>query len=58
VNPAVEWLEAMFDLWPREAIDPGSSHIGPMIQLKSDMEACKPMHVGLADYKDPERVWL
>jgi hypothetical protein len=59
VNPAVEWLEAMFDIWSRDALGPtGSQHIGPMITLKPDIEACKPMDVDSVDYKDTERMWL
>lgn len=58
MNPAVEWLEAIFDTWTRNALDPQSQHIGPMITLKPDVESCKPMDVDSVDYKDPERVWL
>jgi len=53
----INWLEAMFDLYGRN-LDPRSTHIGPMIMLKNDIESCKPMDVDSVDYKDPERVWL
>jgi hypothetical protein len=58
VNPAAGWLEAKFDTWTRDEFDPGTRHIGPMVQLKNDIEACKPMDVDSVDYQDPERVWL
>ena len=58
MNPAaVEWLEVMFDLYGRN-LDPRSTHIGPMMVLKNDIEACKPMDVDSVDYKDPERWWI
>jgi hypothetical protein len=58
MNPAAaKWLEVLFDLYGRN-LDPRSTHIGPMVALKNDIEPCKPMDVDSVDYKDPERLWL
>lgn len=56
-SAAIEWLEVRFDQYGRN-LDPKSTHIGPMIALKNDIEASQPMDVDAVDYKDPERWWL
>jgi hypothetical protein len=62
-DPAIEWLEDEFtDTWTTwdflDKTRPGTSVIKPMIQLRSPMDAGKPMTVTAADYTDPERRWL
>jgi hypothetical protein len=54
----VRCLEACFELCDRSVLDPASTHIGPMIQIKPDTGPCLPMRVTAADYRDGERWWL
>jgi hypothetical protein len=56
-TPAIEWLQAMFEF---DRGNPGllPSPTGPMIQLKSDMDAGQAMRVRPEDYHDPQRRWL
>jgi hypothetical protein len=56
--PAFEWLDATFAARRRKAFDHAFRNRGPMIALKSDMDAGPPMHVCPADYDDPLRWWL
>ena len=57
-NPAIEWLKASFDIRYRKAFDHAFRNVGPMIRLKSGMDAGEPMHVRPEDYHDPQRWWL
>jgi hypothetical protein len=62
-TPALEWLEDQFtDLsttWGfPDTKTPGTAVIKPMIQLRSVMDAGKPMTVTSADYAGPQRWWL
>jgi hypothetical protein len=55
---ALEWLDVTFDARRCEAFDHAFRNRGPMITLKSDMDAGEPMHVRPGDYHDPLRWWL
>jgi hypothetical protein len=57
-TPAIEWLKATFDIRYRKAFDHAVRNVGPMIRLKSDMDAGEPMRVRPEDYRDPQRWWL
>jgi hypothetical protein len=57
-TPAIEWLKATFNIRYRKAFDHAFRNVGPMIRLKSDMDAGQPMRVTSADYADPQRWWL
>jgi hypothetical protein len=57
IIPAIEWLDATFDARRRKAVD-HDFRIGPMITVKSGLDAGRPMHVWPEDYHDPLRWWL
>ena len=56
-SPALEWLDATFDVRCRKAVD-RDFRIGPMFTLKSVMDSGQAMHVCAVDYDDPESWWL
>ena len=56
-SPAVEWLDATFDVRRRKAVD-RDFRIGPIFTLKSAMDSGQAMRVCATDYDDPLRWWL
>lgn len=57
-NEPIGYLEASFAIYSRSALDPESTYIGPLFQIKADDEDCAPMDVSLTDYLDSQRWWL
>ena len=57
-TPALEWLDATFDIRRLKAFDHAFRNRGPMFTLKSAMDTGPSMRVCPGDYDDPLRWWL
>jgi hypothetical protein len=52
-----QWLEERFDI-QSQILGPVPENTGPLMSLKSIMDAGMPMQVRETDYDDPDGLWL